>query len=522
VDASALDIRPGDVFNPTPGTNYVSSGGKVTYSGGSMPGALEVSGTSATLGRSTFTANSALQVSNLSVSSNGVFAQNSNVTVSSTSGGWIGASISYGGVLRLNSGTLTTPTLSLSGSGSIVQAGGAYAADSVSLSSGAVLRFTGVDRTTSALSVSGAGSQFIQQAPLAISSLGLSSGGRLLLTSFSGTGGLGSWALRLPGDWMYTISGYMGSVLVSSSNVPGTMVAVFDPVANSTFVTANITTAIVADVPASTVRTGSQVMYPQIATGGSLRKTGAGTLLLDQANTLTGSTTVGAGRIALAHPSALGSSRLVPLAGGTVVLAPGLQTVVGGLAANAGGLVDVGTGLVTVSAGLSAADLVAAIITGMGDGSWNGAGGITSSAAASSEGGRTVGWLDNGDGSTTFAFAAAGDTNLDWQVDILDSANFLSSGKLDSGLLATWNEGDFTYDGLVDVLDAAALLSTGLLDAGAYNGPAGGLAAVPEPSACAVVLAGLVCGGFSIWRRRSMVDACRAALPPCRNRPPRP
>ncbi|MFM7205876.1 MAG: hypothetical protein ACKO4T_04305, partial [Planctomycetaceae bacterium] len=76
---------------------------------------------------------------------------------------------------------------------------------------------------------------------------------------------------------------------------------------------------------------------------------------------------------------------------------------------------------------------------------------------------------------------------LDWQVDILDSANFLSSGKLDSGLLASWIEGDFTYDGFVDVLDAAAFLSTGLLDAGPYNPPAGqtGIAAVPEPAALA-------------------------------------
>ena len=111
-------------------------------------------------------------------------------------------------------------------------------------------------------------------------------------------------------------------------------------------------------------------------------------------------------------------------------------------------------------------------------------------------GSRTVGWLDNGGGSVTFAFAAAGDTNLDWQVDILDSANFLSSGKLDSGLPATWIEGDFTYDGFVDVLDAAAFLSTGLLDAGPYTssaGRVGGIAAVPEPApwGTAVAAAGL-------------------------------
>jgi hypothetical protein len=190
----------------------------------------------------------------------------------------------------------------------------------------------------------------------------------------------------------------------------------------------------------------------------------------------------------------------VPLAGGTVTLAPGLQTTVGGLEAGAGGLTDVGNGMVTVATGLSATSMVGAIVTGMGDGSWNGTSGITSSVAASSGGDRTVGWLDNGDGSVTFAFAAAGDTNLDWQVDIIDAANFLAGGKFDSGSPASWNEGDFTYDGVVDILDAASFLSNGLFDAGAYNAPPGSVAAVPEPTAAWAGLAAAVL----LWRRRSL------------------
>ena len=86
----------------------------------------------------------------------------------------------------------------------------------------------------------------------------------------------------------------------------------------------------------------------------------------------------------------------------------------------------------------------------------SGTSGITSSAAAASGGGRTVGWIDNGNASATgFAFAAAGDTNLDWQVDIVDAASFLAGGKFDSGTPASWNQGDFTYDGVVDILNAA-------------------------------------------------------------------
>jgi hypothetical protein len=106
----------------------------------------------------------------------------------------------------------------------------------------------------------------------------------------------------------------------------------------------------------------------------------------------------------------------------------------------------------------------------------------------------------------TFAFAAAGDTNLDWQVDIIDAANFLAGGKFDSGSPASWNEGDFTYDGVVDILDAASFLSNGLFDAGAYNAPPGavGIAAVPEPSTLALLASSLAAAaGLATRSRRS-------------------
>ena len=119
-----------------------------------------------------------------------------------------------------------------------------------------------------------------------------------------------------------------------------------------------------------------------------------------------------------------------------------------------------------------------------------------------------MGWLENGDGSLTVAYAAPGDTNLDWSVDILDTANFLALGKFDAGSPATWREGDFNYDGFVDILDADAFVSTGLFNAGNYNtpsgervavAPVGSVAAVPEPSTWALLAA--ACGGA--------VAACR-------------
>jgi hypothetical protein len=153
---------------------------------------------------------------------------------------------------------------------------------------------------------------------------------------------------------------------------------------------------------------------------------------------------------------------------------------------------------VTVASGLSATDLVTAIVAGRGDGSWTGTSGITSSVAAADVAAsipRSVGWLDNGDGSVTAAFAAPGDTNIDWQVDILDAGNFLTLGKYDTGLPSTWLEGDFNYDGVVDIQDAADFFGTGLYDTGNYNTPLGasGIAAVPEPSALSLAaLAGAV------------------------------
>ncbi len=171
-----------------------------------------------------------------------------------------------------------------------------------------------------------------------------------------------------------------------------------------------------------------------------------------------------------------------------------------------GGKVDVGTGRVTVASGLAPTSLVEEIIAGRGDGSWNGTNGVTSTAVAADVAlgvPRAVGWLDNGGGSVTFAYAALGDTNLDWQVDVLDVANVLAAGKFNSDGVATWEEGDFNYDGIVNVLDIADFITTGLYDAGTYNPPAGAVgavAAVPEPSAlCLLAIGGL---GFGLFGRR--------------------
>jgi hypothetical protein len=136
----------------------------------------------------------------------------------------------------------------------------------------------------------------------------------------------------------------------------------------------------------------------------------------------------------------------------------------------------------TIAAGLGRDDMLLALRAGLGDGSWMGTSGITSSVAATSGGSRTVGWLDNGDGSVTVAFAAARDTNLDGRIDLVDAANLIAGGRLNAGSPASWADGDFNYDGIVDIIDIADFVSSGMYDAAPYarNGQAIAVAIIPE------------------------------------------
>jgi hypothetical protein len=116
---------------------------------------------------------------------------------------------------------------------------------------------------------------------------------------------------------------------------------------------------------------------------------------------------------------------------------------------------------------------------------------------------RAVGWLDNGDGSVSFAYAAPGDTNLDGLLDVLDAANILAGGLFDSGSQAIWTQGDFNYDAVLDILDAADFLSTGLFDQGPYEASAAAaVAAVPEPAAGPLLVVAVAALGVAGGRRR--------------------
>jgi len=314
---------------------------------------------------------------------------------------------------------------------------------------------------------------------------------------------------------------------------------------------------------ASGTQTQWQAGQPLIVNALSLTKSGGGTLVLDQANTFTGSTTILAGTVRLAHARGLAASPVTIRSGATLATNPGVKPLIPGItlaggtlaaaeltiggtagiggltvagggisgpaaitllgggrislpvggrrpfefrtlsveASPTGGLLDIGTSLVRVAAGgIAATDLVADLVAGRGDGSWNGPAGITSSAA---RGDLRIGWLTEADGAISFALAAAGDATLDGVVDVLDAATLLAAARYDSGLSAAWADGDFNYDGVADVLDATDMLAAGLFDAGGYLTGSAAVAAVPEPTATAgLAMAATMAAGF-IARRRN-------------------
>ena len=363
------------------------------------------------------------------------------------------------------------------------------------------------------LQVGSGGSTGLIGAPVAVT---VSTGATLAFNRSDDYGG--AFANQIGGAGGVTLRGGRLVLTGSSSYSGGTLVAGGTLRIGAGGTTGSITGPIVNQSTVAFDRSGDVTFSGTISGAGGLVKAGPGSLTLSGSNTYAGPTRIEGGVLRLTAAGQTGSGTIVPVAGGTLAIAPRLAITVPGLAANAGGLVDVGTGSVTVAAGLSAADMVTAILTGRGDGTWNGTGGITSSAVAADVAAsipRAIGWLDNGDGSVAFAYAAPGDTNIDGQVDILDGANFLAGGKFDSGTLASWNEGDFGYDGVVDILDAADFLSTGLFDAGPYTAAAAGVggpvAAVPEPTVAGLAAVAAAAAAWRGRRQRSVAKSRRAS-----------
>jgi autotransporter-associated beta strand protein len=230
-----------------------------------------------------------------------------------------------------------------------------------------------------------------------------------------------------------------------------------------------------------------------ISGSGGLVKTGSGRLVLAAANSYTGGTTLLAGTLEASSAAALASGVVaggITVVGGTLTLPADRGDVLSlpllSVAQTKAARLDLGAARLDIaSGGISAADLKADVLAGRGTtGLWTGTSGITSSAAAAGGQLRSVGWLFNSDGTASVGYAAAGDTNLDGFVDILDAANFIAGSRFDAGSPVDWQDGDFNYDAVLDILDTADFLGAGLYDAGGYlPGAAPQMSAVPEPAA---------------------------------------
>jgi T5SS/PEP-CTERM-associated repeat protein/autotransporter-associated beta strand protein len=229
--------------------------------------------------------------------------------------------------------------------------------------------------------------------------------------------------------------------------------------------------------------------YSGIISGtGSVKKQGGGQLTLNGANSYTGLTTISGGTIALSGTGSIGTGGLnlgsggvfdiVALTSGTYSL-PSTGDLIGSgtLTGNGHTLAVLGSflpgnspGTVTVDTGFTL-DLSGATSTTFD---------ITSPLF-------TPGTYDlvNGNGSVIFG----GILNLTF-----------SGGSYDNGtnvLQLFANTGGFSGD-------FTSVVSTGLAAGqfATFNATTGYVSAVPEPSAYAMALAGLACGGYTMFRRR--------------------
>ncbi len=245
---------------------------------------------------------------------------------------------------------------------------------------------------------------------------------------------------------------------------------------------------------------------------GGLVKSGTGRLVLAGSNAYAGGTTLLAGTLEARSASALasgGTTGRIVVAGGTLTLPAAsseiLTVTLLSVDQSKAARIDLGAGRIDIApGGISAAALQADVLAGRGAGLWTGTSGITSAAvaAAGTGAGRAVGWVAAPDGSFRVGFAAAGDSDVDGIVDILDAANFVAGGRFDAGIAAAWQDGDFNYDSLVDILDAADFLGTSLYDAGGYLPTvAAGVVAVPEPAVPWGWLAAASAAGFAFRKR---------------------
>ncbi|HEX4054277.1 MAG TPA: autotransporter-associated beta strand repeat-containing protein [Tepidisphaeraceae bacterium] len=290
---------------------------------------------------------------------------------------------------------------------------------------------------------------------------------------------------------------------------------------------------------------------------GGINVNGTGTVDLSGSNTYAGGTTVSGGTLIAAVSGALpngehlvnngttdiygnvtlGANGVTALSGtGTLNIGNGthnvVQLAVGSGGATQGGLtiagissLDIGNNHIILSdpSGSIDSTIRGYLASGYDNGSWNGAGIMTSSATGTKYG---IGYADGADGGISgitsgqleVKYTLYGDANLDGSVNSIDfgdmAANFGKSGKV-------WDQGDFNYDGTVNSIDFGLLAGNFGKSVGgnadvtsadwaaldAFAAANGLMADVPEPGTAALALM----AGVGLLHRRRRASAGHSA-----------
>jgi autotransporter-associated beta strand protein len=266
----------------------------------------------------------------------------------------------------------------------------------------------------------------------------------------------------------------------------------------------------------------------QISGPNTLMKTGMGTLILAHSNSYTGPTDVTQGTLVAGATGALPANSALSITNSSVVqLATGSggQTL-SSLSIDGTSKLDVGNNHLFVHYGANAdpiASIAALLSSGYAGGTWNGASGIVSNAAAANHLSYGLGYADSADagnpaglssGTIEVAYTLLGDANLDYAVNGVDFG--ILAANFNKGVTG-WDKGDFNYDNAVNGVDfgfLAANFNKGASGVAIGGGPlsdpalvafaeANGLMAdVPEPVSIGLLSLGTV--GMLVRRRRAV------------------
>jgi hypothetical protein len=237
-----------------------------------------------------------------------------------------------------------------------------------------------------------------------------------------------------------------------------------------------------------------------VSAGESLSTSGAGTVLYQSSATIQngGSFQLSAG----SHLTTLNLNATSRVSLNLQTASPTIATLVGSLSIAAGSTLDLRNGELIVNNG-NLAVIGAELKSGYGNGSWNGAGILSSTAVADSTHLHALGLIQNSatgspsgtalyssfgsamtiDTDVLLKYTFYGDTNLDGKVDASDYS------RIDSGYAAHatgWFNGDFNYDGVINGSDYTlidnAFNTQGAVITSVIAQPAAEVAPVPEPT----------------------------------------